>query len=290
MSDTTPPAAREPVFNLPRVVVACCGVLLAIYALYAFATEATQDWIVATFAFVPARLAIALDVAPAQLQAAVQSIPQETFTALIGAGGARWWTLVTYAFLHGSWAHVGFNCLWLAVFGAPVARRFGTPRFLLLLLLAAIVGALVQFLAAMASFMPVVGASAAVAGAMGAAVRFVFRPSREAAALFDRSQIDAAFRLPALSLAETFRTRAAVVFIVFWFVTNIAFGLFPSLSGVTEGPIAWPAHIGGFLAGLLAFPLFDPRRPVSDAGQEDSADLPISSEDVPGEKEPPAAL
>ena len=124
---------------------------------------------------------------------------------------------------------------------------------------------------------------------MGAAVRFVFRPSHEAAALFHRSQLDAAFRLPALSLVETFTTKAALVFIVFWFVTNVIFGLFPSLSGVTDGPIAWPAHIGGFLTGLLAFPLLDPRRPAPEPEQEVSADLPISDEGRSAEREPPSA-
>ena len=289
MSDVTPPARREPIFNLPVVVVACCGVLLALYALYSFASDATRDWTVDSFAFVPARLAIALGIAPDKVQAALQNLPLEAQTQVLGSGGSRWWTLVTYAFLHGSWPHVGFNCLWLAVFGAPVARRFAAPRFLLLLLLAAVVGALVQFLASMASFVPVVGASAAVAGAMGAAVRFVFRPSSEAADLFHRSQLDAAFRLPALTLVETFTTKAALVFIVFWFVTNVIFGLFPSLSGVTDGPIAWPAHIGGFLTGLLAFPLLDPRRPAPEPEQEVSADLPMSDEGLSAEREPPSA-
>ena len=289
MSDATPPARREPVFNLPVVVVACCGVLLALHALYSFASDATQDWTVDSFAFVPARLAIALGIAPDKVQAALQNLPLEAQTQVLGSGGSRWWTLVTYGFLHGSWPHVGFNCLWLAVFGAPVARRFEAPRFLLLLLLAAVVGALVQFLASMASFVPVVGASAAVAGAMGAAVRFVFRPSSEAADLFHRSQLDAAFRLPALTLVETFTTKAALVFIVFWFVTNVIFGLFPSLSGVTDGPIAWPAHIGGFLTGLLAFPLLDPRRPAPEPEQEVSADLPMSDEGLSAEREPPSA-
>ncbi len=304
MPPSRPPARREPVFNLPIVVVVCCAVLLAIYALYSFASDATQDWVVTTFAFVPARLAIALGVAQGKVQAALQNLPLEVQTQVLGSGGARWWTLVTYAFLHGSWAHVGFNCLWLAVFGAPVARRFAAPRFLVLLLLAAVVGALVQFLAAMASFVPVVGASAAIAGAMGAAVRFVFRPANEADALFHHSQLDAAFRRRALTLVETFTTKAAVLFIAFWFVTNLVFGLYPSLSGVTDGPIAWPAHLGGFLTGLLVFPLLDPRRPApaQEPGHEDSADLPMSSEGMSsdgtsndgmsgdgsrGEKEPP---
>ena len=273
MSDAMPPARREPVFNLPGVVVACIAVLLGLYAAYAAASDETQIWLVDMFGFVPARVSIALGVAQGALQAAAQNLPQDTLAQVVGSGGGRWWTLVTYAFLHGSWAHVGFNCLWLAAFGAPVARRFGAARFLALLLAAAVVGALAQYAAGPASFVPVIGASGAVAGAMGAAVRFVFRPSSEAMAMLDRREIEAGFALPALSLTELVRTKAALLFILVWFGTNLLFGLYPSLSGVSDGPIAWQAHIGGFLAGLLAFPLFDPRRPVPEP--EMSANLPL---------------
>lgn len=257
-----PPRRREPFFNIPGVVAACCLVLLGLYALYAFASLETQDWVLARFAFVPARMAIALDVAHRALQVSVQRVPQDDFVALIGSGGGRWWTLVTYALLHGSWAHVGFNCIWLAAFGAPVARRFGTPRFLALLVVATVVGALTQFAADMASFMPVIGASAGVSGAVGAAMRFVFRRASDPAAMFDPARREAAWRQPALSLAETFANRTGLFFIAIWFATNLLFGLYPALSGVTEGPIAWQAHIGGFLSGLLLFKLFDPRRPA----------------------------
>ena len=130
---TLPERPREPAFNLPGIVTACCVVLLGLHALRAFLSPETDDRLIAVFAFVPARMAIALNVAQQQLQLAVQNVPQDTFQALIGAGGGRWWSLVTYAFLHGSWAHVGFNCVWLVAFGAPVARRFSAPRFLLLL-------------------------------------------------------------------------------------------------------------------------------------------------------------
>ena len=284
MTDSSPPARREPMFNLPGVVVACCGMLIALYALYAFASDETKDWVIAEFAFVPARAAIALGVAGGALRASMQTIPQDTFAVLIGAGGGRWWTLVSYALLHGSWAHVGFNCLWLVAFGAPVARRFGAPRFLLLLLVAAIAGALVQFLASVASFVPIIGASAAVSGAMGAAVRFVFRPTAGPAEILDRRRLEAAFRQPALSLRQTLANRAALAFIVFWFGTNLLFGLYPSLSGVADGPIAWQAHIGGFLTGLLLFPLLDPKR--SDVEPADvSADLPVDGDGLAGEGE-----
>ena len=280
MTDVTEPglrerAPREPIFNLPGVVLACCVVLFAIQGLRGFASVETDDRLIAQFAFVPARMAIALDLARSQLRTAVQNVPQDTFAALIGSGGGHWYTLVTYALLHGGWAHVGFNCVWLVAFGAPVARRFSAARFLLLLILAAVAGALMQFLWNMASFVPVIGASAAVAGVMGAAVRFVFRPSREPIASLDRSQWDEAFRRPALSLRETFKTTTALVFIILWFATNLLFGLIPSLGGIGQGPIAWQAHVGGFLAGLLLFPLLDAKRPtLSPLDTEDAADLP----------------
>lgn len=262
---TLPERPREPAFNLPGIVTLCCLGLIGIHALRWFLSPETDYDIVANFAFVPARMAIALNVAQHQLQVSVQNLPQDAFQLLIGNGGGKWWTLVTYAFLHGSWAHVGFNCVWLVAFGAPVARRFSAVRFLLLLVVAAVVGALSQFFWSPASFAPVIGASAAVAGAMGAATRFVFRRPGDRARHFDRAALDEAFRQPALTLRQTFTTKGALVFVVIWFVTNLLFGLFPALSGIgTEGPIAWQAHIGGFLAGLLLFPLFDPARPAPD--------------------------
>ncbi len=283
MSDAMPPRRRERMFNMPGVVIACCVVLVGIYADYSFASDETKNTIIANFAFVPARVAIALDLARGQLRTSVQTIPQDTFAALIGAGGGRWWTLVTYAFLHGSWAHVGFNCLYLVAFGAPVARRFKSARFLLLLLVAAVAGAIVQFLWSMASFMPVIGASAAVAGAMGAAMRFVFQPARDKVETLDQRRPEAAARQPALSLRETLATRTALFFILFWFAANLVFGLFPALGGVDDGPIAWQAHIGGFLTGLLLFPLFDPK-PASDAALPDAT--PMDGDEIKGRSEP----
>ena len=61
-------------------------------------------------------------------------------------------------------------------------------------------------------------------------------------------------------------TKAALLFILVWFGTNLVFGLYPSLSGISDGPIAWQAHIGGFLAGLLAFPAVRPTPAGAEAG------------------------
>ena len=283
MSEPRPTARREPAFNLPGVVLACCLVLLGIHAARNLISTEADNQVVALFAFVPARLTLALHLMPARLSAAYNAIADRdpVVTAqinfLIGDGQARWWTLLTYAFLHGSWAHVGFNCVWLVAFGSAVARRFSSLRFMVLMTVSAVAGAMVQYFADMVSFQIVLGASAAVSGAMGAATRFVFRPSDEPGRLFDRSALNEAFRQPALSLRQTLTTKAALAFVIFWFATNLLFGYLPALGGIGEGPIAWQAHIGGFLAGLLLFPVLDPRRSAPASGAEDRPDLSVET-------------
>ena len=283
MSEPRPAARREPAFNLPGVVLACCVVLLGIHAVRNLISTEADNRVVALFALVPARLTLALQLMPARLSAAYNAVADRdpVVTAqinfLIGDGQARWWTLLTYAFLHGSWAHVGFNCVWLVAFGSAVARRFSSLRFLVLMTVSAVAGAIAQYFAEMTSFQIVLGASAAVSGAMGAATRFVFRPSNEPGRLFDRSALNEAFRQPALSLRQTLTTKAALAFVIFWFATNLLFGYLPALGGIGEGPIAWQAHIGGFLAGLLLFPVFDPRRVAPPSGAEDHPDLSIET-------------
>lgn len=257
-------------------MLGCCLVLAAIHALRQGLSTSADDALIANFAFVPARLAIALGVAQDQIRLAYQTIPQEGIRYVLGDGGSKLWSLLTYALLHGTWSHLLFNCVWLASFGSPVARRCGAARFLILMALSTLVGALVQFAASPASFIPVIGASGAVAGAMGAAARFVFRPMAEA----DDPHLAGLPPLarPALSLPRTLRTGAALGFILVWFVTNVVFGLFPELVGMNDGPIAWQAHIGGFLVGLLAFDLFDrrDRHAATLLEEEDSADVPLS--------------
>ncbi len=297
MTDFTPQPAsphparrREPAFNLPGVIIAVCGTLLAIHTARALVSVETDNWIMATFAFMPARITIALHLVPGAITRAYHALVDRNplmaaqIDFLIDDGRARWWTFLTYAFLHGSWAHVGFNCVWLVAFGSPVARRFTAFRFLSLLLVAALAGSIAEYACDMTGFQLVLGASAAVSGAMGAATRFVFRPSDEPTRLFDRARLEEAFRQPALSLRRTLTTKAALVFVVFWFATNLLFGYVPAIGGVGDGPIAWQAHIGGFLAGLLLFPLFDTRRPALETADiERTAVLPVDPDGSPTE-------
>ena len=293
MADITEPRRREPAFNVPAVIVVWCALLLGIHLVRLMLSNETDNWLVAMLAFVPARITLALHLAPDQLAKAYQAtvgrnpIVAAQLDFLLGDGQLRPWTLLTYAFLHASWAHVGFNCIWLVAFGSAVARRFSAIRFTILMLVAALAGSIVQYASDVTNFQIVIGASAAVSGAMGAAVRFVFRPDEEPRRIFDRALLNEAFRQPALSLRQTFANKTAILFVVFWFATDLLFGIFPALSGISDAQIAWQAHIGGFLAGLLLFPFFDPSRPSTPGFEpglerEDTPDLALGPDDPAG--------
>ena len=233
-----PPPRREPLFNIPSVIVGLLVVILGIQALESFVLDTyTGDLMIWDFGFVPAGLT------------APQTLPPEVLT-----GAARLWTFVTYSLLHGGWEHVGFNALWLAAFGSPLAWRFGTARFLLFSAVAAIAGALVHFAIFPTDARPLVGASAAISAHMAGAARFVFA----AGGPMWRPAGTAAYRLPAAPLATVIRDRRVLVFLGAWFGLNLLFGIGTISHAITSAAVAWDAHLGGFFAGLLLFPLFDP--------------------------------
>src|SRR5208337_3135256 len=207
--------ARERIFNVPGVVLSLVVVLVAIQAICVLVEPLTEFKILAFFAFVPGRFTFAFDpdlVNAAFNQAADNSEEAaQLATFFLGDGRPLWWTPLTYAFLHGGWAHVGMNCLWFVAFGSPVARRFGTSRFLLFCAVAAIAGAAMHYATHMADLQPVVGASAAVSGVMAAAIRFVFQPGApldESLGFGDRANEDHAYRQPALPLRDILSNRS----------------------------------------------------------------------------------
>jgi membrane associated rhomboid family serine protease len=260
--------SREPIFFVPLVVVALVAALLAIHAVLSEVSGAAQDAVVRDFAFLPGRLTLAIW--PDRLNDLLSRIntdPNALEQAMslrhygVLGGGAKLWTLFTYALLHGSWTHVVVNCIWLVAFGPPIARRFGAVRFLAFFAFTAIAGGLAHWAANPMDFSPLIGASAADSGLMAAAARFIFQPGAPLGPQ-DRARlvIEAGEETPAPSLRELLSQRRALIFIAIWMATNFVFGAGAQALGASQAPVAWIAHVGGFVAGLLAFPLFE-RRP-----------------------------
>jgi membrane associated rhomboid family serine protease len=256
---------REKVFNIPGVILASLVVLAAIHALRVYVLTHEEDArILSLFAFVPGRFTYAFD--PIAVSNAFSQLPAgedaDAARFFLGNGTPQPWTVLTYGFLHADWMHLGVNSVWLAAFGAPVARRFGAWRFLAFMAITALAGAAAHYVFHRDDLEPVIGASAAISGMMAAAIRFVFVPGAPLGATlgFGMRAEERAYQQRPLPLRQVLTDRRAVAFLIIWFVANFIFGAAAVPLGITEGAVAWEAHIGGFLAGLLLFPLFDPPR------------------------------
>jgi membrane associated rhomboid family serine protease len=173
-----------------------------------------------------------------------------------GGEGAKVWTFVTYSLLHANLTHIVFNVLWLLPFGSALARRFGALRFYLFMAVTAAAGALAHLLTHEHAIAPMIGASASVSGTMAAAIRFAF--VRGSFLSFNRGDAEAAAKVPALSLSRALRDGRVLAFLTIWFGVNLIFGIGSIAIGADGASVAWQAHIGGFLAGLVLFSLFDP--------------------------------
>ena len=232
---------REPLFNIPPVVVALLTVLALIHAVRTLALSDEQDVeFLLTFAFIPARYDTSVVLGG----------------VLPGGFGAELWTFVTYALIHADWTHFGVNAVWLLPFGSAVARRFGALRFLAFVAVTATAGAAMHLVTHAGEQFPMIGASAAISGTMAAAMRFAFQ--RGGPLSFWRDGDTAAYRVPALPLTGVLSDPRVLAFLAVWFGINILFGLgsLPITGG--DQVVAWQAHIGGFLAGLFLFSWFDP--------------------------------
>jgi membrane associated rhomboid family serine protease len=239
---------REPIFNVPGVIVVLIGAFVAIHILREDGlSDADRMYFDLLFAFIPARYNTTL--------MADDLLP--------GGLGAQIWTFVSYAFIHGNWTHLIVNSVWLLPFGSAIARRFGSLRFLAFFIVTAAGGALAYLFAHGGQESAVVGASAAISGTMAGAMRFMFQ--RGGPLGFWRERDDAAYGVPALPLSGTLREPRVLIFLFVWFAVNLLFGVIPL--GPDQPPVAWEAHVGGFVAGLLLFSLFDPL-PRSAAGED----------------------
>ena len=258
------PRASQPLFNVPGVVLGLIALMGLVHLARDWLSEEADFQLLADFAFVPARITSFFD--PAAVTNALTTIASggpngaedaQVYQFLMGQGQLRPWTLLSYSFLHADLTHLGLNCFWLLAFGSAVARRFGGLRFALFFAATAIAGALAHWLAHPLGFAPVIGASAAVSGAMAGAARFAFQPGGPLQG-FGRGRDASVFQLPALRLFQVFTDRRVLPFVGIWFIINIVTGIGAVPLGLSDSSIAWEAHIGGFIAGLALFDLFDP--------------------------------
>jgi membrane associated rhomboid family serine protease len=160
---------------------------------------------------------------------------------------SAWLTIFSAMFLHGGWLHIVSNMWVLFIFGDNVEDRMGGLGYLLFYLLSGVAAALLQAYILPGSSVPMIGASGAIAGVLGAYL-----------VLYPRARI---LSLVPILFIFTLIEIPAPIFLLFWFASQLFSG-FLTLSGASGSGIAWWAHTGGFIFGILGAFLFTRRRRV----------------------------
>lgn len=154
-----------------------------------------------------------------------------------------YFTLITSMFMHGGWAHLGGNMLYLWIFGDNIENRLGHGRYLVFYLVCGIIASLSHVFSTLllnhSSLVPSLGASGAISGALGGYL--LLFPTRKVRAILLWYMIS----VPALL--------ALGLWIVFQVISGMGI-----LGGDDSGGVAYAAHIGGFVAGFLLIKCFDP--------------------------------
>jgi membrane associated rhomboid family serine protease len=151
-------------------------------------------------------------------------------------------SFLTNMFLHGGWVHIIGNMWFLYLFGSGVEDRLGHGRFLIFYLLSGIAASGLYYVFAVHTKVPVMGASGAIAGVMGAYL-----------VMFPKAKI---LTLILIFIFPVFVELSAFFYIGFWFLLQLFSGTLSLASQATEGGVAWWGHVGGFIAGVVLLPFF----------------------------------
>jgi membrane associated rhomboid family serine protease len=179
--------------------------------------------------------------------AAGTRIPLGSGVGCVISADPNWSTTVTSMFMHGGWFHLIGNLWFLSVFGDNVEDSMGHLRFVVFYLICGIAAVAAQLLSDTHSAVPLVGASGAIGGVMGAY-----------AVLYPRAPVH---MLLVLGFFFTTVEIPAVLMLGYWFLLQLIGGI-PALQGATGGVAFW-AHAGGFVAGIALVPFFRDARRVA---------------------------
>jgi membrane associated rhomboid family serine protease len=182
------------------------------------------------------RIVYALGVVPASLLGQGQLPPELSLVP-------PWMTVFTSMFMHGGWMHLIGNMLYLWIFGDNVEDSMGHGRFVVFYLLCGIAAVLAQALPDPSSTIPMVGASGAISGVLGAYLL-----------LYPHARVLVA--IPLGFFLHTMRIPAGLV-LVLWFGLQL---LSSAMAQPGQGGVAFRAHIGGFIAGMILISIFKQRR------------------------------
>ena len=227
--------------TFPWVTYTIIGLCAAAFAAQ-FAFGPNDNRIVERFGMIPARV-LANEIQERDLtiqRAEVVQTPHGMQQELVEqpmppAGLSDWMTLITCMFLHGGFMHFAGNMWFLHIFGDNVEDRFGHFLYTVMYLCAGVIAGLAHLVSNPGSTVPTIGASGAIAGIMGAYIW-----------LYPRSMVETLIPLPFIF---TTISVPAPVFLGIWFAMQVFQG---ASSDATGGGVAWWAHVGGFVAGLLS--------------------------------------
>jgi len=151
-------------------------------------------------------------------------------------------SFLTTMFLHGGWLHFLGNMWFLKIFGSKVEDRMGHGRFLVFYLISGILASMSYIYFSPQSSMPVIGASGAIAGVMGAYY-----------VMFPHARI---LTLIPIIIFPWFVELPAVFFLGWWFLLQVFSGTVAQVLPASDGGVAWWGHIGGFIVGIILMPFF----------------------------------
>lgn len=215
---------ENPVSTTPVVVYGIIALNIAIFVFQLGLSRQGLDQFFDTWALVPNQLS-------------------DSFQGAVDAPVSEWITLISSQFLHGGFFHIGGNLLYLWVFGNNIEDQLGHVKFLIFYLGCGVLAGLTQWVFDPYATVPTVGASGAIAGVMGA---YVLR--------FPKAKI--LTLIPLIIFFTTIRI-PAIFFLGFWFVQQALFSVASLSTEVSPGSggIAYWAHSGGFVFGLILGPL-----------------------------------